>query len=320
MKKILLSLSIVLAAFNVMAQSTNCTDLIISEYVEGSGNNKAIELYNASPAPISLANYRLIHFNNGADSATTLSNATGDYILNLPANITLASGQTYVIVVDLRNPAGTGNTAPADLALQAKADTFLCNNCAPGNVRVMCFNGNDALTLQKNTSGTFVNVDIFGIMGDPSMTTAGGGVFWTDGNGANWTRDHSLNRKSTVLSGVTANPAFFDPSIEYDSLPRNTFTNLRSHACNCPVVAGVNKIAKNTGFKMVNPIENKILEFINVSSNLKLELYDVTGKLMLTKTILASNNVKFPLNINAGIYYAKIKSSQTQMTQKIIIE
>jgi Lamin Tail Domain len=319
MKKILLSLSLILSAFNAIAQSTNCTNLIISEYVEGTGNNKAIELYNASAGPISLSTYRLIHFNNGADSATTLGNATGDYILNLPTNVTLASGQTYVIVVDLRNPAGTGSNAPVDLALQAKADTFLCSNCAPGNVRVMCYNGNDALALQQNGFAGYTNVDIFGIMGDPSMTTAAGGVFWTDGNGANWTRDHSLKRKNTVLSGVVSNPSFFDPSIEYDSLPKNTFTNLRSHLCNCPVVAGVNKVVKTNDIKIVNPIENKTLELINVASTVKLEVYDVTGKLVISKTLAASANVKCPLNLNAGIYYAKVKSAQIQST-KIIIE
>ena len=50
MKKILLSLSLVTLSLLGKAQ-TPCSNLIISEYVEGTNNNKAIELYNASSAP-----------------------------------------------------------------------------------------------------------------------------------------------------------------------------------------------------------------------------------------------------------------------------
>jgi predicted extracellular nuclease len=316
MKKFLLSLGFLGFLVSAKAQSTSCSDLIISQYVEGSGNNKAIELYNTSPNPISLANYRLIHFNNGSDSATTLSNVTGDYILNLPTNITLASGESYVIVVDLRNPAGTGSNAPVAAALQALADTFLCNNCAPGNVRVMCYNGNDALSLQKNNGSTFVNVDVFGIMGDPAMSTAS---FWTDGNGANWTQNKTLTRKTTVLDGVKANPSSFDPSIQWDSLPQNTYTGLGSHVCNCPVVSNINKVNIAKTAKIINPVQNKTLELINTNELYTIEIYNATGALV--KSINKISATKLDLNLNSGIYYARLKNKNgTASTQKIIIE
>ena len=64
MKKTLLSLSLITLA--LVGISQDCSELFISEYVEGSGNNKAIEVYNPTGSSINLANYRLIRFSNGA--------------------------------------------------------------------------------------------------------------------------------------------------------------------------------------------------------------------------------------------------------------
>ena len=44
----------------------NCTDLFISEYVEGSSNNKALELYNPTNEAIDLSKYSLSRWSNGA--------------------------------------------------------------------------------------------------------------------------------------------------------------------------------------------------------------------------------------------------------------
>lgn len=48
-------LALVLASISAPAYA----DLIISEYVEGSSNNKAIELYNNSGAELSLDGYNI---------------------------------------------------------------------------------------------------------------------------------------------------------------------------------------------------------------------------------------------------------------------
>ncbi|MFY9857550.1 MAG: lamin tail domain-containing protein, partial [Exiguobacterium chiriqhucha] len=46
-------------AANVHAETLNASDLFISEYVEGSSNNKAIELFNGTNAAIDLSAYKL---------------------------------------------------------------------------------------------------------------------------------------------------------------------------------------------------------------------------------------------------------------------
>jgi hypothetical protein len=42
------------------------TDLLISEYIEGSSNNKAIEIFNGTGAPVDLSNYKLELYSNGS--------------------------------------------------------------------------------------------------------------------------------------------------------------------------------------------------------------------------------------------------------------
>lgn len=52
------------------------TDLYISEYIEGSGNNKAVELFNGTGSEIDLAagGYALrIYFNGSATAGLTIS-------------------------------------------------------------------------------------------------------------------------------------------------------------------------------------------------------------------------------------------------------
>ena len=55
------------------------SDLIISEYIEGSSNNKAIEIFNGTGAAIDLAagGYRLQFFSNGSTTASVTINLNG---------------------------------------------------------------------------------------------------------------------------------------------------------------------------------------------------------------------------------------------------
>jgi len=54
-------LALVIASLSAPASA----NLIISEYVEGSSNNKAVELYNTSGAELSLDGYTISLYSNG---------------------------------------------------------------------------------------------------------------------------------------------------------------------------------------------------------------------------------------------------------------
>ncbi|MEY4925641.1 MAG: hypothetical protein RI894_77 [Bacteroidota bacterium] len=101
MKKLVLTIAAVCAVLAANAQ--DCSDLFISEYVQGSYNNRAIEIYNPTPNPINLGGYSVGRFNNGA---ATLSSVT---IINLPTQ-TIAPYATFVLCTD------KGGVAPTDTA------------------------------------------------------------------------------------------------------------------------------------------------------------------------------------------------------------
>jgi len=325
MKRILLSILSLAALSNF--SFAQCNELFISEYVEGTGNNKAIEIYNPTINSISLANYRLIRHDNG--NSNTLEPIDPQHVLNFPSNITMLPKTVYVIALNLTDPNGTGQSAPIDLELQAVADTLLCNGCATtvGNSRVLCFNGDDALALQKNVGGSWINVDIFACIGEQPINnngTASPTAGWTilppfSSMPANftppgayflqyWTQDKTLSRKFDVQTGVTVNPpvASFNASVQWDSLPVNTFDGLGAHECICNV--GINEIESN--FK-INSFPNPVLNNISfvANENIKLiEFFDITGKLQKQVTfinIASTVNVDVQ-NLSAGIYFAKV--------------
>jgi predicted extracellular nuclease len=181
-------LALVLAGLSAPASA----NLIISEYVEGSGYNKAIELYNTSSSEISLGDYTLQRYSNGSSTVSTELTLSG----------TLAANSTYVIVnADSR----------ADAALIAKADL---------SDSVVNFNGDDALVLMQGTTV----VDSFGQRGvDPGSSWSEGGVE---------TANKTLRRKDGIVTGRVTPDASFNPSEEWTQFDQNEFTGLGSHAGN----------------------------------------------------------------------------------------
>ncbi|MBN2002625.1 MAG: DUF11 domain-containing protein [Anaerolineae bacterium] len=95
-------------------------DLIISEYVEGTSNNKAVEIFNGTGAPVSLDGYRLTLYVNGTATPGNSYDFSG----------TLLDGDAFVIA----NPS-------AVVAVTAVAEA---------TDDVTYFNGNDALVLTYN--------------------------------------------------------------------------------------------------------------------------------------------------------------------------
>ena len=114
------------------ANSANATDLLFSEYIEGSSNNKALEISNATGAAINLSIYSIKKQTNGA----------GAWSAGLPLTGTLNNGSKFTIV-----------------------NSLMASSCYPissANISTsateMAFNGNDAVGLFKNG----VLIDIIG--------------------------------------------------------------------------------------------------------------------------------------------------------------
>jgi uncharacterized protein len=125
------------------APTGGAAELFFSEYVEGSSNNKALEVFNPGTAAVDLSAYTVRLYNNGAATPNT----------SLVLSGTLAPGATLVIV-----------NANASAPLLARA------NLTSG---VTNFNGDDAVVLEK--SGAVV--DAIGQVGfDPGTQWSANGV------------------------------------------------------------------------------------------------------------------------------------------------
>ncbi|MBM3428549.1 MAG: lamin tail domain-containing protein, partial [Bacteroidetes bacterium] len=202
-----------------------CSELMISEYVEGLGNNKAIEIYNPTNQVIDLSSYGLVRYSNGNSTPGDISFLDG---------ASVAGHETFVVVIDKRDPNGAGLEAPIFPELELLADTFI-NPVSSGGSWPMYFSGNDAIALVKDGGAT--QVDLFGKIGEGSGF-GGWNAYGTSiiGQTLYISENHTLKRKYNVVNGVTANPAVFDILIEYDSLPNNTFSHLGEHDCQCNIV------------------------------------------------------------------------------------
>jgi hypothetical protein len=339
MKKFLLAFfGVLLLNISLFGQ---CSDLFISEYVEGSGNNKALEIYNPTNTAINLGNYRVIRWANGAITAPD------DGVMPLPAALTVPSKGVIVIALNLTDPNGTGQTAPIALALQEKADTLLSNGCGtePGNIRTFCFNGDDALSLEKNVDGTWTRVDIFACIGEQptnSQGTASPTAGWTDlapfssmPEGYTtavdgpyffryWTQDKTLIRKLSVNNGVTVNPqpASFNASVQWDSLATDMFDSLGFHTCVCNIV-GFNDLPESEKLTVYpNPANDKI----SIQSELAISsivIFNVTGQTLVEmKNPSLTKNIRIETqNIPQGVYSVKlIYTNGSQASRKIIVQ
>ncbi len=108
------------------------TDLLFSEYIEGSGNNKALEIANNTGASVNLSAYTIKKQTNGAGSWST----------GLALSGTLTTGSKFVIVNSSMS-SSCFSTSAANISTTATELTF---------------NGNDAVGLFKNG----VLIDIIG--------------------------------------------------------------------------------------------------------------------------------------------------------------
>jgi len=253
MKKTLLLLSM-LFTIGLNAQITDCSELFISEYIEGPGNNNAIEIYNPTNATIDLSGYSINRYGNGATSGPDSWPLSGT--ITAGQAIAVGNGQLDSVWVS------TYWSLPVDPAFYSA-----CGQHGSGIYPTpFYFNGDDAMTLEK--SGNII--DIFGKVGeDPGGAwTDDASAGYTDANGGTWwTKRQTLVRKASVMQGVTQNPILFNPTLEYDSLPDATYTGMGSHTCDCSAT-GVNEI--DVSYVMYpNPVNSGGAVAVNSNTKVK---------------------------------------------------
>ena len=191
------------------ASAASPTEVFFSEYIEGSSNNKALEIYNGTGGAVDLAasDYNVQMFFNGSATAGLTINLTG----------AVADGDVHVVA-----------QSSASATILAQADQ---TNGAGW------FNGDDAVVLRKGTTV----LDVIGQIGfDP-------GSQW--GSDPTSTADNTLRRLETVCAGDPDGSNAFDPSVEWIGYATDTFDGLGVHVATCaagPADPVINEFSAST--------------------------------------------------------------------------
>lgn len=315
MKNFLLLFAMFFTAFFSFAQTP--TDLFFSEYDEGSGNNKAVEIYNPTDQPIDLNSYYVARYSNGSTVYT------GGGITHLSGML-----QPYNTFVLVNGQTTSTSTSPAcSPELQAMADMLDHDYPAPTYM-----NGNDAIALIKTPNGappTSTNVtpvDLIGQIGMGNAIASETGwsyvkdsvLTYSNSNGdpvtgqvinyivqakaddgvtygpywMSWTSDHSLIRKPNIVQGVVVNPAPFKVALQWDTLPgvldtangyfvyKDIWSNLGTHACVAdPNYQAVDEFSSARGIKIYpNPVVSDYFDFSAVKPVKSVSLVDLLGR------------------------------------------
>jgi hypothetical protein len=166
--------------------SADASQLFITEYVEGSASNQAIELYNPGSMAVNLqaSGYSLLILQDGSTAVEGFVALSGQ----VPA------GGTWVVA-----------SASAGAALLAKANQ---------TASTTWFDGNDVVALVQGGTA----VDVIGKVGEDP------GSYW--GTGDVTTQDHTLRRKASVTAGDPNGADAFDPALQWDGYAQDTFDGL----------------------------------------------------------------------------------------------
>ena len=201
------------------------TDLIISEYAEGtSGNSKYVEIFNGTGADVDLAGYRIWTIANGGTWPETTINLTG----------ILANNATFVIANNVTDVPG------------ANLYNTNCN-----------WNGDDAVGLAKDIATVWTLIDAVGTDGaDP-------GTGWNVAGITNATANNKLVRKATVCSpntNWTVSAGTDAASSEWEVVAYTTGAAVNGHTNSCStdptlnITAPINATVFNPNTTNVNVV------------------------------------------------------------------
>jgi len=189
--------------------------VFFSEYIEGSSNNKALEIYNNTGAVINLDDFRINQSNNGGG---------WQYQHYFPAGATVADGDVWVILNDGTDPL-LYDPLDADEVLSYPS--------------VVHHNGNDARGIEWTTDGgtTWTLIDVFGV-----PTEA---IYWDVAGVPEAAHEYTLVRKATVVTGNTdwaLSAGTNATDSEWIVYPQNTFDYLGEHPSDPPVLAAPSNV------------------------------------------------------------------------------
>ena len=194
--------------------------LLFSEYGEGSGWNKWIEIYNPTSTNISLDDYRYNFCWNGCDSLQW------EFSIPFDSGFVLLPNETYIL---------THNNADSALLDVANQTTNILSN------------GNDVVGLYYTTQETIV--DIIGVLDSTNNVSA-----WDVDGVVNATKDHTMIRKPNICEGNYGDWSLSDGSnvnSQWIVGAIDDFSDINNHNSEC---------LNSTSIKLSNNLKKNLIE------------------------------------------------------------
>lgn len=175
-------------------------DVLFTQYIEGSSNNKALEIANTTGIEVDLSGYVLERYTNGSPTVSASVDLSG----------ILADGDVYVIANGSSNP-----------------DILAVTDLQSG---VASWNGDDAIVLRRSVAAGGAVVDSIGQVGfDP-------GTQW--GDATLGTLNNTLCRIDSATIGDTDTSDAFDPSLEWEAKGEDNTDGLGELGCDAAPAPG----------------------------------------------------------------------------------
>ena len=233
-------------------------DLFFSEYIEGSGTDKVLEIANFTGADVNLSAYTIKLNANGA--------STWGPALPFPNNTTIVDEDVYVV-------ANGGSTVCTD-------EYDYLNNA------MTSFNGNDAIGLFKND----ILLDIIGVF-----------------------QSNAVFAENTTL---IRKPAIDRPTTAFDINEWNVVDNcddLGSHN----QILGIDDVALDEFKVYPNPVNNVLHIKLNSAQKTQVEIYNILGNLVISKTIYNSETIQTE-RLSNGMYILRLTQGSSTISKKLI--
>ena len=267
--------------------NTTSTEIFFSEYLEGSSNNKALELVNLTNADIDLSSYTIKRQSNGG-----LNGADWQYDLQLSGII--KSQDVFVIVNEAagEHPASKSQKGiDAGNFLISIADYIRVHDGDTNFGAPLNFNGNDPIGLFKNN----VLIDIIGTY---------------NGGSADFGEDLTLRRKVDIIEPNTT----FNLANEWDVYDKDNADNFGKHSA---IVLSTDNYEKLDIKFYPNPTEKYInIRNINNEQIKEINIYNVLGK-KVASFITPEKKINIQ-PLSKGIYILKFEIDNKLYSTKFI--
>ena len=250
--------------------------LFFSEYIEGSSNNKALEIFNPTDYSIELKYYRIVQSVNGG--------GWKDYHL-FPDGMSIPPKNVWVII---------NNKTASELFNHDNANEIEKTSGVVG------FNGNDARGLLKITGNDTSLIDVIGISNvDP-------GTGWDVAGIKNASANKTLIRKARIAQGNTdwlSSAGTTEENSEWIVMPTDYFVNLGLHTFEPGLISSLKTDIEQEVLKVYPCPAKEFLYAENPFGIGNFSIMDISGKIILS---IRSDETRVFFDVaalKAGLYF-----------------